>query len=130
MHGERDRDNRPEQSKSPLDEDRRLHHRHVDPPVWVSGPSVVVKDVGLGGISLECEHTARPGDRYELILTDAVFHYTESLEAEVTWCTPDALGLRWIDLTTRQWDWLVTRLDHWIANRQHLVVSRTVRREK
>jgi hypothetical protein len=110
--------------------DRRLHARVARPPVHVSGPAITVNDVSLGGINLTCEHTAQVGDLFELILTDAMLSYTETLEAEVMWRTRIGLGLRWINVTERQEKWLRDRLDAWTANHRSLVVSGSSNRSR
>lgn len=104
--------------------DRRRHTRIAKPPVHVSGRSVTVNDVSLGGIHLTLRNSARAGEQLELILTDAVLHYTETLEGEVVWARQDALGLRWVNLTDRQQKWLEERMDSWVTDLHRLVVNR------
>lgn len=105
-------------------EERRIHPRLVNPPVHVSGPRVSINDVSLGGIHLIGAGPAEVGERMELILTDAETHYTETLEAEVMWRRRDAAGMRWVNLTERQTQWLEQRMDCWTADPNRLLIQR------
>lgn len=104
--------------------ERRQHPRLVNPPVHVSGPRVSINDLSLGGIHLVGAGPAEVGERMELILTDAETHYTETLEAEVMWRRRDAAGLRWVDLTERQTQWLEQRMATWTADPNQLLIRR------
>jgi len=108
--------------------DRRQHPRIVHPPVHVSGPRVAINDVSLGGVHLIGAGPAEVGERMELILTDADTHYTETLEAEVMWRRRDAAGLRWVNLTDRQAEWLEQRIDSWTADPNRLLIQRLAAR--
>lgn len=92
--------------------ERRLHPRIHTPPLYVSNASV--RDVSLGGICLTHNQPLVPGETESLVLTDALYHYTAELTAEVVWAAPGIAGLRWTSLTPGDQSWLRERFTTWI----------------
>lgn len=94
-------------------EEGRRYPRVERPPLILSGMPAVVHDVSEGGICLHTRESPPSGQRVDLLLTDAQLYHAQELRAEVMWCRPGQVGLRWVDLTRPQQEWLCGRVTEW-----------------
>lgn len=62
--------------------------------------------------------SVKPGDRLNLLLTDALVYWTQELEAEVVWSEHGRVGMRWIGLSEDQERWLEERFQAWQKERE------------
>ena len=92
---------------------RRSDPRLEIPPLDVSAHWAAVRDISAGGISLLVDKPMATGERCELMLTDAFFHTTEELHAEVVWSWGACVGLKWVDQTEAQGKWLRSGFKRW-----------------
>ncbi len=97
---------------------RRQHPRIPAPPLRVSSLAAQIHDVSHGGVSLTSRSPLRSGDRLQLLLTDALVHWTQELEAEVVWSCEGRVGMRWVGLTEAQEKWLEDRFRAWDQERR------------
>jgi hypothetical protein len=95
------------------DDERRAHLRIPAPPVLVEGQWIGVYDIGMGGICLAHAAPLRRGMRVELTVTDGLVYNSHCLTAEVMWCSRGRVGLRWVDLSEEQREWLEERCREW-----------------
>ena len=96
-------------------DERRVFARVEEPPLYASGLWATVHDVSVGGICLSLDTPVVPGAQYDLILTDGAAPYTAEIRAEVVWYRKDRAGLRWVDPSPEQQQWLVERFVEWEA---------------
>lgn len=92
---------------------RREHPRVESPAVAVEGDWAKVRDISVGGLSLDQATPLEAGDRYTLILNDVMLDETIELTGEVVWSRDGKTGLRWIGLTPEQETWLEKRAQEW-----------------
>jgi hypothetical protein len=92
---------------------RRTHPRIAAPPLVISSFNATVMNVSLGGACLMTNQPLEVGDEYELIATDGVFFYTVELKGRVVWAREGRIGLKWVDSTEQQVQWLSERFDAW-----------------
>src|SRR5438270_13605653 len=92
---------------------RREHSRIAAPAVAVSGDWAIVRDISLGGISLDQRAPFGNGERHTLILTDMMLDDSKALVAEVVWCRNGRVGFRWVDLDEDQRRWLGKHSEGW-----------------
>ncbi len=96
--------------------DRRQERRaDGNPPLTVLGRSAAVHDISRGGVCLVGEQLT-PGSRIELGLRDQTDETEMHATAEVIWLQDGKAGLRWLDLTPEQDQWLMTRFQLWLAD--------------
>jgi hypothetical protein len=88
----------------------RAHQRVAAPSIVFASESATIRDLSLGGISLDQESPRAVGERARIGLVDIFQNETCELEAEVVWCRHGRLGLRWVGLSQSQHDWLRQRL--------------------
>ncbi len=98
-------------SPTPSGADRRIHPRICTPPLYVSNGSV--EDISLGGIRVHYSAPLFIGQRENLILTDAFYHFTAELPAEVVWQRDGIAGFRWLPLSPGEEKWLNERFAAW-----------------
>ena len=96
-------------------ERRRSARRGNCPPLHVEGMAACVHDISRGGICLLMQQPVELGERYPLILVDALSHGSQNILGEVVWRSGDHAGLRWVDLTPDQDHWLLQRFQSWLA---------------
>jgi hypothetical protein len=84
------------------------------PPLLVEGLPAVVHDVSRNGICLILESPIAHGERFLLTLTDALDRSSRQMEAEVVWRAGERTGLRWIDLSPENDQWLFRRFQSWL----------------
>lgn len=87
----------------------RAHRRLAVPSLVVQSPGTI-RDISLGGISLDRVPFCKTGERCRLRVTDIFQDETCELEAEVVWCRHGRIGLRWVGLTSGQEQWLRQRV--------------------
>jgi hypothetical protein len=92
---------------------RRQFPRIEEPPLHVSGVWATVDDVSCGGVCLKVPQPVARGSRLPLILTDAHMYFSQEVEAEVMWCSGPRAGLRFVNLTDDQQEWIEQRLLAW-----------------
>jgi hypothetical protein len=97
-----------------LERNRRLQPRVERPPVSISGVWGEVLDISLTGISVTVERGLEPGMRLDLVLMDTRSAEQRWIEAEVMWSDQERAGLRWIELTAEDQEWLVERFSSWL----------------
>lgn len=97
---------------------RRRFPRFAVPPLRVSSLPARVMDVSRGGLSMTLYSSVKPGDRLNLLLTDALVYWTQELEAEVVWADHGRVGMRWIGLSEDQERWLDDRFQAWQKERE------------
>jgi hypothetical protein len=96
--------------------DRRLGRRaDGNPPLTVLGRSAVVHDISRGGVCLVGEGLL-PGTELDLALRDQTDHSEIQARAEVVWLQDGKAGLRWVNLTPDQDQWLMMRFQLWLAD--------------
>jgi hypothetical protein len=93
--------------------DRRNATRVFIPPLELPECWAAVRDISEGGISLLVDRALELGECCDLVLTDAFFHTTEEIRAEVIWTCDNAVGLKWVDLTEKQAQWLHNGFKRW-----------------
>ena len=108
---------------SASDMDRREYDRHAEPPLHVSCLPVGVIDVSLGGICLALSAPLKLEEPLELILTEGLCYTTQSLAATVVWQSRNRVGLRWVDPTPRETEWLQACIDRWEKDRVTVVIA-------
>lgn len=92
---------------------RRAHPRIDAPAVAVEGDWCTVRDISVGGVSVDQAAPLASGDRYTLILNDLILDEMIELTGEVVWSRDGQAGLRWIGLTGDQEAWLEKRSQEW-----------------
>ena len=98
------------------DSDRRNERRaDGNPPLTVLGRNAVVHDISRGGICLVAEGLV-PGASLDLALRDQTDDTELQARAEVVWLQDGKVGLRWINLTPEQDQWLMMRFQLWLAD--------------
>jgi hypothetical protein len=97
---------------------RRQHPRIAAPAVAVSGDWSIVRDISVGGMSLDQRTPFQPGERHTLVLTDMMLDESKSLQAEVVWCRDGRVGFRWVELDEDQKRWLHQHSDEWQADQE------------
>jgi len=85
--------------------ERREHPRLPSPPLDVGGLWARIYDISLGGICLILNAPLKVGDQYGLVLTDGMFQ-AQDIHSEVVWSHGSSAGLRWVDLSPEQENWL------------------------
>lgn len=100
------------------DGEKRRFPRIPEPPLHMNGIWGTVLDVSLGGCCIAASEKLRPGARYELIALDTFQYSNHDLRAEVIWCAEGRVGLRWVDLSPEQEEWLRSRIDVWLGEPQ------------
>src|SRR5947207_9074179 len=85
---------------------RREHTRIAAPAVAVSGDWAIVRDISMGGISLDQRAPFQTGEFHTLILTDMMLDDSKALTAEVVWCRNGRVGFRWVNVDEEQRRWL------------------------
>lgn len=98
---------------APETRDRRAGNRVFIPPLELPECWAAVRDISEGGISLLVDRPLELGEICDLVLTDAFFHTTEEIRAEVIWSCDNALGLKWVELTEKQAQWLHNGFKRW-----------------
>lgn len=93
--------------------DRRNASRVFIPPLELPECWAAVRDISEGGISLLVDRALELGECCDLVLTDAFFHTTEEIRAEVIWTCDNAVGLKWVELTEKQAQWLHNGFKRW-----------------
>jgi len=101
----------------------RLFPRVFDPPL-VASEFGSVRDVSLGGLSVGLRQPASKGQVIEFILTDNDTYRTLVVQAEVMWASWRYAGLRFLELTDDQRDWLEERLPAWQASQAELAAQK------
>lgn len=97
-------------------EDRRQEDRAGgSPPLTVLGLTAVVHDISRGGICLAGEGLL-PGNELDLALRDETDGTEMRARAEVVWLQDGKAGLRWLNLTPEQDQWLMMRFQLWLAH--------------
>ena len=94
--------------------ERRRSSRHGGPPLHVSGIRGTVHDVSRGGVCLVLEEPVECGERYPLVLRNALDDSTQEVEAEVVWHADNCTGFRWVELTPEQDLWLLNCFQAWL----------------
>jgi hypothetical protein len=98
--------------------ERRRHPRLPNPPLEVNTEGrLAVQDISRGGICLAAGQPLAVGSCWELILTDGILFFTQTMAAEVVWYRAGVAGLRWLDLDERQQQWLEERFRQWERER-------------
>jgi hypothetical protein len=96
--------------------ERRLERRaNGNPPLTVLDRDAVVHDISRGGICLVAEGLT-PGTLMELAVRDDTDATELRADAEVVWLQDGKAGLRWLNLTPDQDQWLMTRFQLWLAD--------------
>ena len=103
--------------------DRRVHHRHPEPPLHVSSLPGGVTDVSLGGICLTLGAPVPAQELSELIVTEGFCYTTQTLAAEVVWRSGNRVGLRWKDPSSDELKWLRESMELWQEDRLSGVVA-------
>jgi hypothetical protein len=103
--------------------DRRVHDRHAQPPLYVSCLPGGVVDVSVGGICLALGAPVPPQELSELIVTDGLCYTTQTLEAEIVWRSGSRVGLRWVDPTPAEVEWLRECMERWQEDRSAVVAN-------
>lgn len=96
-----------------LGTDRRGANRVFIPPLELAESWAAVRDISEGGISLLVDRSLELGEYCDLVLTDAFFHTTEEIRAEVIWTCDNCVGLKWVELTDKQAQWLHNGFKRW-----------------
>lgn len=102
-----------EQDAPDLTENRRSSSRVFIPPLELPECWAAVRDISEGGISLLVDRSLELGESCDLVLTDAFFHTTEEIRAEVIWTCDNCVGLKWVELTENQAQWLHNGFKRW-----------------
>ncbi len=64
---------------------------------------------------LHFQEAVEVGQRFHLVLTDALDESHLAIEAEVVWLRGERAGFRWVSLKPEQDSWLAGRFQAWIA---------------
>ena len=97
--------------------ERRSQPRVSDrPPLQVSGLRAVVHDVSRNGICLIVPEPVARGERFRLQLTDTLDFCSRTMDSEVVWFSHNRAGLRWVDLTPADDQWLLERFQAWMRS--------------
>ena len=79
--------------------DRRLHPRHPRPPLEVNARGrLTVQDISQGGLCVASSEPLAVGSCWELILTDGIFFFTQTMTAIFGWEeaeVPDGFAAEW-----------------------------------
>lgn len=94
--------------EAPISQER-AHRRLSVPSLVVEAPGAI-RDISLGGISLDRVPARRVGERCRLKLTDIFQDECCEMDAEVVWFRHGRIGLRWVSLTCAQERWLQQRM--------------------
>lgn len=95
-------------------DNRRVHPRVFRPPVEISGIWGEVVDISLTGLAVTATGPLEAGTTLDLVLTDSRSHEQRWIPAEVMWSTPSKAGLRWVDLSDEDRQWLIQRFSNWL----------------
>ncbi|HEU4753238.1 MAG TPA: PilZ domain-containing protein [Armatimonadota bacterium] len=99
------------------DPERRRQPRLSDrPPLDVSGVPATVHDISRHGICLIVDAPLAEGERHRLRLTDALDESSRTMDAEVVWNSGNRAGLRWVDPTPGDDQWLLERFQTWLRS--------------
>lgn len=100
----------------PSSAEGRRAERLAHPPLMLSGLRAIVHDISASGICIHTSEQLQPGERLELMLTDAEVFHSAELCAEVRWIRRDQVGLQFVELDRQQREWLAARLANWHAS--------------